>query len=540
MRAPQREGEGVESMATAAQAKIGGSPAPVTSFTSTLLSWLFRLAGLAIVDAIAIYLLYNMFRDGVWELGLVIAIVTVLLNIVFLREDLYPVRWVSPGLALLIIIVVYPILFTVYTAFTNYGDGHLLTKPVAIRQIQREVFLDDDATVYDWTAFVSPTGQYLLWLESPETGERFIVRPGEPPAPAEGEIPQTIDGYVQLSRVERLRHTASLVALEFGEAPDLFRVSERQIGKAARYQQRYVYDAGRDVMVDQQTGREYRPVEGTFTADDGSTLRPGFRVTVGPRNFVRLFTSPALRGPFTLVFIWTVTFAVLSVLITFALGLFLAIMFNVPEMPMRRVIRSLLLLPYALPAFVSVPVWVGLLNPQYGVISNAIANLFGAAPPWFADPTWSKVGVLLIQLWLGFPYMFVISTGALQALPTDIYEAADIDGANPWQQFWSMTLPLLLISLGPLMVASFAFNFNNFVIVELFNRGGPPMSGTLSPVGHTDLLVTYTYRIAFASGRGADLGYAAAITVVIFLILVLITFIQFRYTNMLEEVSENV
>ena len=158
MRAPQREGEGVESMATAAQAKIGGSPAPVTSFTSTLLSWLFRLAGLAIVDAIAIYLLYNMFRDGVWELGLVIAIVTVLLNIIFLREDLYPLRWVSPGLALLIIIVVYPILFTVYTAFTNYGDGHLLTKPVAIRQIQREVFLDDDATVYDWTAFVSPRG----------------------------------------------------------------------------------------------------------------------------------------------------------------------------------------------------------------------------------------------------------------------------------------------------------------------------------------------------------------------------------------------
>jgi ABC-type sugar transport system permease subunit len=526
-------------MATAARAEIGGA-APPSSFAATFLSWLARLGGLALVDAVAIYLLYNMFRDGVWELGIVFGVVTILLNAVFLREDLYPLRWISPGLALLIVIVVYPILFTVYTAFTNYGDGHLLTKPVAIRQLESLTYLPEDGTVYNWTAFVSPAGSYLLWLQSPETGEQFVVRPGAPPEPVSGEMPAEIEGYQQLNNIERLRHTGNLVNLEFGVPPDVFRVSERQIGRAARYQQQYAYDAGRDVMVDQQTGKEYRPVAGTFTADDGSTLRPGFRVVIGPDNFLRLLTSPSLRGPFVLVFLWTIVFAIISVAITFSLGLFLALMFNVPEMPWRRVIRSLLLLPYALPAFVSVPVWVGLLNPQYGVISNAIAGLFGAAPPWFADPAWARTGVLLIQLWLGFPYMFVITTGALQALPMDIYEAADIDGANAWQKFWSMTLPLLMISVGPLLVASFAFNFNNFVVIELFNRGGPPMSGTLSPVGHTDLLVTYTFRIAFASGRGADLGYAAAITVVIFLILMVITFVQFRYSNMLEETSKTV
>jgi ABC-type sugar transport system permease subunit len=97
-----------------------------------------------------------------------------------------------------------------------------------------------------------------------------------------------------------------------------------------------------------------------------------------------------------------------------------------------------------------------------------------------------------------------------------------------------------MITMGPLLVASFAYNFNNFVVIDLFNKGGPPISGTISPVGHTDILVTYTYRIAFSSGRGADLGYAAAITVAIFLILVVITYFQFRYTNMLEERSENV
>jgi ABC-type sugar transport system permease subunit len=227
------------------------------------------------------------------------------------------------------------------------------------------------------------------------------------------------------------------------------------------------------------------------------------------------------------------------VLTTFALGLFLAIMFDVPNMPLQRPLRSMLLIPYAIPAFISVPIWVGLLNPQFGVVSGFLRDL-GIIIPWFAHPHWAKVGILFINLWLGFPYMFLICTGALQALPSDIYEAADIDGASPWQKFRRLTLPLLLITVGPLLVASFAFNFNNFVIIDLYNEGRPTMAGTASPVGHTDILVTYTYRIAFASARGADLGYAAAITVVIFLILVVITYFQFRYTNMLEERSENV
>jgi len=527
-------------MNSAAQLKAGGAEAPPRRSISSPLALLLRLAILALLDAGAIWLIYNLLRDGAYALAIVIGVVTLLLNVIYLRSELYPLQWVGPSLALLGIFVLYPIFSTIYTAFTNYGDGHLLTKQVAIRQLEREMYLPEGAPLFEWTAYVSPQGDYLLWLESPETGEKYIARPGQPVEPAEGEPPSQIDGYRQLSRAERLRHTQNLVALEFGQPPQVFRVSERQIGRAAEYEQRYTYDSAQDVMIDNATGKIYRPVRGTFTADDGSTLRPGFRVVIGLDNFRRLVTNPALRGPFISVFIWTVVFAAASVFITFALGLFLAIMFDVPEMPMRKLLRSLLLIPYAIPAFISVPIWVGLLNPQYGVVSNLIANIFGSAPSWFSDPFWAKIGILLIQLWLGFPYMFVISTGALQALPSDVYEAAEIDGASPIQAFWNITLPLLMITMGPLLVASFAFNFNNFVVIELFNKGGPPMSGTISPVGHTDILVTYTYRVAFASGRGADLGYAAAITVAIFLILVVITYFQFRYTHMLEERSENV
>ncbi len=505
-------------MATTSVETGGVETPPASRFnTSSITSWLFRLGGLALIDAAAIYLVYHMFRDGIWQFGAVIALVTLLINAIFLDEDLYPLRWVSPGLA-----------------------RHALFMAGAIRLIENTRYLPEDAIVFDWTAYVSPEGEYLLWLTTPDGSASYIARPDTELEPVEGEPPEEIDGYRRLNNIERLRHTGALVALNFGASPDVFRVSEQQIGKAARYEQRYVYDPDQDVMVDQLDGKVYRPVEGTFTADDGSTLRPGYQVPIGIRNFARLFTTPSLRVPFMLVFLWTVAFAALSVLLTFALGMFLAIAFDMPEMPGRGVLRSLLLIPYAIPAFISVPIWVGLLNPQFGVVSDFLVNVFGWTPPWFADPIWSKLGILLIQLWLGFPYMFVIVTGALQALPKDVYEAADIDGAGPFSKFWSITLPLLMITVGPLLVASFAFNFNNFTVIYLYSQGGPPMAGTSSPVGHTDILATYTFRIAFSSGRGADLGYAAAITVVIFLILLVITFFQFRFTNMLEERSENV
>ena len=530
-------------MTTATSVKSGDAQAsPTSSFnTSSLTSWLFRLGGLAVVDASAIYLLYNMFRDGVWQFGIVIAVVTVLLNVIFLREDLYPLRWVAPGLALMMIVVVYPVLSTVYIAFTNYGDGHLLTKPVTIRLIEQETYLPEEGIVFDWTAYISPDGQqFLLWLESPDDSVKYIARAGVAVEEVTGDPPDEIDGFRKLNNIERVRYTQQLTSLTFGDDTARFQVSTSQIGKAAQYQQRYQYDAEQDAMIELATGKIYRPVVGTFTADDGSTLRPGYQVPIGGSNFTRLFTNPSLREPFALVFLWTVAFAALSVLLTFALGTALAIAFDVPEMPGRSLLRSLLLIPYAIPSFLSVPIWVGLLNPQFGVISQFLINTFGWNVPWFSDPIWSKVGILMIQLWLGFPYMFVIVTGALQALPKDVYEAADLDGAQKWSQFRFITLPLLLITVGPLLVASFAFNFNNFVVIYLYNEGGPPMPGTSSPVGFTDILATYTFRIAFSSGRGADLGYAAAITVVIFLILLVITFFQFRFTNLLEERSENV
>ncbi len=521
----------------------GGAQAPPDAKPTSIASLLLRIVALAVIDAITIWLVYQMLGDGNWPLAAVLGLITLWVNVVFLTGRFYPLRWVAPGIALMGLMVAYPILFTVFVSFTNYGTGHLVTQQLAIEQIEAQVFLPPNAVIYRWTAFQDPaTNEYMLWLTDPNSGESFTVTPGGEPVVRTGEPPATLDNFTQVPQNQLFVKLGELSARTFGVPPDAaWQVSQQRLGEAARFQQRYVYDPAQDAMIDQQSGAVYRNVNGAFTAEDGQTLSPGFAVIRGASNYQRLFGDPALRTTFVQVFLWTLVFALASVFLTFVVGTFLAIMFDVPEMPLRAPLRSLLLIPYTIPAFVAIPVWVGLLNPQFGVISGFIATLTGGyVPPWFSDPIWSKVGILLIQTWLGFPYMFVVVTGALQTLPNDIYEAADMDGANAWNKFRSITLPLLLVTVGPLLVASFAFNFNNFTVIDLYNRGGPPIPNVPTPVGHTDILATYTYRVAFGATGASDYGYASAITMMIFLLLIVITMIQFRYTNMLEERGRNV
>ena len=209
------------------------------------------------------------------------------------------------------------------------------------------------------------------------------------------------------------------------------------------------------------------------------------------------------------------------------------------DIPFRKVWRSLILIPYAIPAFISTVMWRGMFDPNLGFLNDVLGN-FGLEQPWFSSAAAGRFAILAIQLWLGFPYMMLICTGALQALPEDIYEAAEVDGANAVHRFRFITLPLLLVSVGPLLIASFAFNFNNFTVVELFNRGGPPIPDSSVPAGFTDILITYTYAQAFGTGGGTDYALASAISIFIFLIVASITIFNFRLTRSWEEISENV
>jgi ABC-type sugar transport system permease subunit len=216
-------------------------------------------------------------------------------------------------------------------------------------------------------------------------------------------------------------------------------------------------------------------------------------------------------------------------------------MFNDKEFPFKKLIRSLLLIPYTIPGLISIIMWRGMLNSEFGVVNRFLESWFGWAPRWTTEAIWAQAAILLVNLWLGYPYFMLVTSGALQSIPSDIYEAAMIDGATGWQAFRRITLPLLLVAVGPLLIASYVFNFNNFNLIYLFIQGGPPIAGAATQAGHTDILLSYVYKLAFeSSGRGVQYGLASAISIIVFLIVGAITLLQYRFTNMWEEVSENV
>ena len=517
------------------------------STTILVLPRLVRLAILIVMDVVVIWFLNQLLSLGYLPLAIAVLVIAIFVNIVLLRQSAYPFRWMIVGLVLMAMFTIYPILFTVWVSFTNYGEGHLVTKEQAIDQILKAKYLPETGRAYSWTAFKSPQGDYALWLLDAD-GIGYLAVQGEPltqPQPGEagiGElddkgIPTAIEGYQRLNAILAAADK-NLTEIQFGEEGKTVQV--RSPAEAAELVPLYIYDPDQDAMISEETGAVYQNIRGTFTSPDGTQLRPGFVASIRFTNFRDFFISPALRGPLLRIILWNFAFAFFSLLLNFSMGLLIAIMFNDPLFPFKRLIRTLLIIPYTVPALITILIWRGMLIPDLGVISRGIEAVFGWSPPWFTDQWWAKIAILLVNLWLSYPYFMLICSGALQSIPEEHYAAAQVDGANSWQQFRNITLPLLLVAVGPLLIASFIFNFNNFNLIYLFNIGGPPIAGTPTPAGHTDILISYVYNLAFTATRGVNYGFASAITIIIFFIVGAITLFQFRYTRMWEEVSENV
>jgi ABC-type sugar transport system permease subunit len=476
----------------------------------------------------------------------VLAVITIVINVAFLTDRLVALRWISPGLLLLTLMVVYPLLYTVYIAFTNYGQGHVLAKEQVIARFESQTFSD---TSFTWRAYRSDGGDFLVWLIDPEGGE-FIgdiqsgaitpVDRADPrfgPIDPEDNLPTSIDSFQKVARLATFQYLTRLSEArldgEIDGAPAQVRIIN--LNAATLGQQKYTYDPARDVLTNHETGVEYTDQDGFFTAPDGSQLSPGFSSFIGPKNFIKALTDPRIQGPFFGVFIWTFAFAAGTVILAFAVGLGLALVLNDKQLPAKGIWRTLTIIPYTIPGFISALVWVGLLNPLYGPINGILEDVIGQSPRWFQDGNLAKVALLTINTWLGYPYMLLVSLGALQSIPSDIYESAQIDGASAFQRFKSITFPLLLVALAPLLIGAFAFNFNNFTLIELVTEGGPPTPGAQTPAGQTDILISYSYRLAFSGGRGQDYALAAAISIVIFLIVAAITLFNFRLSRRVEQ-----
>src|SRR4029077_18521834 len=264
------------------------------------------------------------------------------------------------------------------------------------------------------------------------------------------------------------------------------------------------YQASCDCVTDSSTGVIYTADEkrGLFVSPAGDPLAQGWLVGVGLDNFTRTFTDPAVAGPIVSIMGWNFAFAIITVIITFAAGLLVAVTLNSPRLRGLRFYRVLIILPYAMPSFAMLLVWRDMFNADFGLINT----ITGLNINWYGNVWTARFAILAIQFWLGYPYMFLVCLGALQSIPQDMTEAAAVDGASAFQAFRSVLCPLLLVAVAPLLIASFAFNFNNFNVIQLTTAGAPFPPDNVK-AGGTDLLVSYTYRLAFTEG-GAQYGFA--------------------------------
>jgi maltose/maltodextrin transport system permease protein len=497
---------------------------------------------IAILIAIAsLWLVFRIYATGqpVWALA---ALALIALGFfIYLSNVAFPYRYLFPGLAGMMVFVVFPLLFTVQIGFTNYSSRNLLTLERTTDYLLEQM-APGEGNEFAFSLHADGA-EYRLVLapKHDEDDEQDEAKRAEllaasfitpslallKPQPS-GEVQLTplsqgsfqINEPLPLSEVLKQRKVLAQLKLRLPDGTLLSYASVREFSPLEP-----VWKRNPDGSLTQvKTGKIAKPDPhtGFYELDDGTQLQPGYKVGIGFGNYERLFNDAAFRGPFLAIFAWTVVFAGLTVLFTLALGVTLAVLLNWESLRGRTIYRTLLFLPYAVPGFISILVFRGLFNQNFGEINYILHGLFGIKPSWFADPTLAKVMILIVNTWLGYPYIMVLCTGLIKAIPGDLYEASAIAGAGPLTNFFKITAPLIVKPLTPLLIASFAFNFNNFVLIALLTNGRPDFLNTKVPAGTTDILVSYTYRIAFQDS-GQNFGLAAAISTMIFFLVALLS-----------------
>ena len=507
----------------------------------------------ALIAVLNGYAAVMMYASGEWVFALLDLVVVSVGLYVFMNKKTYAHRYIFPGVAGMVVFIIFPLAYTIGIAFTNYSGSNLLSLEQA-RDYHLKKTYKVTGGEFDFTLLGGENNQFQLLLKQDD--QSFISQPltllnnkARTLAVREGRVrdePQVVQlqplAGEATDKAAPIRaivdHRTHLSALDVVLPEGNIHLTLSSLRKFAAQKQLYtqlvdgaVLKSGvmikdSNLLRDNQSGElmlpngdtgfyQYIDAEGHFV---GKGIAPGFVVSVGWKNFMRIMTDPGIQGPFLQIFVWTVIFAACSVGFTLAIGMVLACLVQWDELRGRGFYRVMLILPYAVPAFISILVFKGLFNQSYGEINMFLALLGFDKPEWYMNPMLAKTMILIVNTWLGYPYMMILCMGLLKSIPEDLYEASAMDGAGPIQNFFKITVPLLMKPLTPLLIASFAFNFNNFVLIQLLTNGSPDIIGATTPAGTTDLLVSYTYRIAFQGAGGQDYGLAGAIATAIFLI----------------------
>ncbi|MEZ9565856.1 maltose ABC transporter permease MalF [Vibrio artabrorum] len=512
------------------------APSSLPGNKSVFIKW-GVLGSVGLINGYATILMYS---RGELAFALLTVILTALALYVFGSKKTYAHRYIYPGIAGMILFILFPLAYTVGLAFTNYSAKNQLSLERTQTVLLDRTFQSGDS--YPFTLYKTDNGHQIVVKDGDQllATDVFSLEDMTEKDMYLSVIASTQGKKEQIKTIIQNRAAISGVDFHLPNGDDI-RMSG--LRKFAAVTPLYTLQNDGETLYNNESGETlkpnmevgfYQPVDdnGEFT---GNTISPGFVVEIGTANFERVWKDDGIKEPFISIFIWTVVFSICTVAFTLAIGLILANIVQWEELKGRAVYRVLLILPYAVPAFISILIFKGLFNQSFGEINMVLESIFGLSPNWFSDPILAKTMVLIVNTWLGFPYMMILCMGLLKAIPEDLYEASAIDGANFIDNFKRITFPLMIKPLTPLLIAAFAFNFNNFVMIQLLTNGGPNMIGTSEPAGYTDLLVSYTYRIAFEGGGGQDFGLASAIATLIFLLVGALALLNLRFTKLSQD-----
>jgi len=479
---------------------------------------LAKFVALAIVALALLYVVWGLYLSGEPLFAIVVLALCVGIVTIFGFKRFYTVRFIFPAIAAVLIFIALPVIYTSYVGFTNYSARNLLTFDRVTSQFLRQISIDK-ATQRPFF-LVAGNDKYRVFLPgmNGETGG-FLSQPlaldGSAATVTAAKVSAPPGKTLAFRDTIKLRNQLAKINVLLPDGTSLSPSGLRNFASIKKlYQQQ-----SDGSLLNQLDGSVLTPdqSQGFYVNEEGKTVPPGWRVGVGLKNFKRILFSEGIREPMIQIFVWTVTFS---------LGILLATILQWPHLKFRKAYRILLILPYAVPAFISILVFRGLFNQNFGEINFILNAVFGVKPNWFTDPNLARTITLIVNTWLGYPYMMLLGMGYLQSVPHEHYKAAALEGAGPIRAFFSITLPQILPPFVPLLIANFAFNFNNVVLILLLTRGMPDIQGTQIPAGQTDILGSFTYRIGF-SDSGQNFGMAGAISTLIFIIVGLIAYANF-------------
>ena len=496
----------------------------------------------ALLTIAALYLVFNIYVAGNPWIALALLIIVSLGAYIYLAKPAYTYRYLFPGLLGFGLFVIFPISYMVYLSFTKYSSQNLLYFDRSLALLRQETFPVGNAS-YSYKLYDQGDGRYILFLQDDRDPTKTFV---SAPFPLKAGEQSTTTGEPEPLTALPPGVEVSGTPLEFGQVtrqklfipmrgrqfqlPDETLVALEGLQRFTSRARLWALNPDGS-LTNQKNGEVVHPDFrlGFFVNDKGEKVGAGFRTFAGFDNYIRIVTDPRIQEPFFKIFIWTIVFSALSVVTQFAVGMLLAVVLEWRELRFRRLYRTLLILPYAVPAVLSILIFKGLFSQEFGAVNQFLRAIFGFAPEWETNPWGARAMILLVNVWLGYPYMMLVCTGMLQSIPSAIYEASAIDGSGAIGNFFGITLPLVLPPLMPILIASFAFNFNNFNLIYLLTGGGPKMVGG-GIAGETDLLVNYTFNIAFRDS-GTNFGLASAIATLLFIIVGLLAWINLKLSG---------